>query len=175
MDPFERLLSRASSSFSGHDANRALWEAREALEAEHSQVVSYEMIASEKIAWSDFLMTTIPRLTEHMVAKGLPMLGGPAALLSVWRGEEIFLFDSREFFAAVREIEELDEDQLWVRIGEWRSAAGLSVPPESERAKSRSVKASQALALAPAVSERNSLGDADVRISEDASEIRTDE
>jgi hypothetical protein len=125
MDPFARLLSHAESSHDGHEANRVLWEAREALEAQNTNVVSYEMIAPEQIAWSDFLKTVIPKLTEHFTAKGLPMRGGSGAVLSVWRGGRIYLFTSSQFFSAISEIEELDEKTLWQKINEWRKTAGL--------------------------------------------------
>lgn len=163
MDPFSKLLERASSEIPGHEANRALWDARAELETQFNNVVCYEMVVNENDVWSDFLARTIPRLTEHLSAKGLPMLGGPSALLSVWRGESMFMFSSRQFFDVVRELEQLDEPAFWRQIGAWRSAIGLTVPREALQ-KSSPIPTARALAL----------GSADVRIS-DASGIRTDE
>src|SRR5262245_19288586 len=116
MDSFERLLARASSEIDGHDANRALWDARAELETRFTNVVCYEMVVGENDAWSEFLARTIPRVTEHLTAKGLPMLGAPSALLSIWRGRKMFMFESRNFFDAVREIEALDEGSFWKQI-----------------------------------------------------------
>jgi hypothetical protein len=153
MDPFERLLARASSEVTGHDANRALWDARAELETRYSNVVCYEMVAAEKDTWSDFLARTIPRLTEHLSAKGLPMLGGPNAILSVWRGDKLFIFDSASFFGAVREIQGLDESGFWKQIAQWRSAIGLSIPREAAGPRAL----------------------LDIRNSDDSSEFRTDD
>jgi hypothetical protein len=126
MDSFDKLLARASSEIPGLEANRALWEAREELEAQYTNVVCYEMVIGENDAWSEFLARTIPRVTEHFSAKGLPMLGAPSALLSVWRGDKLYLFRSKDFFDVIRELEELDERSLWKQISEWREAIGLS-------------------------------------------------
>src|SRR5687767_2617465 len=172
MDPFEKLLEHATSAVPGLEANRALWDARAELETQYTNVVCYEMVVNENAAWSDFLATAIPRVTEHFDAKGLPMLGGPNAILSVWRGAKLYLFDSRKFFDAVREIEQLDENSFWLQIAEWRKARGLSVPREAVRAAKSPVHPSQALALAPA-SSNNVRNSDDVRISDESSEIRT--
>jgi hypothetical protein len=153
MDPFQRLLARARSSVEGLEANRALWDARAELETQYSNVVCYEIVAAENVAWSDFIAAMIPRVTEHLSAKGLPMLGGPNAIIAVWRGEKLFLFDSDEFFGALREIEEADESAFWLKIGEWRKAANLTVPRESIRAASSPVAADRALAIAPPASD----------------------
>jgi hypothetical protein len=174
MDPFARLLEHATSAVPGLEANRALWDARAELETRFTNVVCYEMVVNENAAWSDFLATAIPRVTEHFNAKGLPMLGGPNAILAVWRDSKLFLFDSREFFDTIREIEELDENKFWLQIAEWRKALGLSVPREAVRAAKSPVHPSEALALAPVSSKDIVRNSDDVRISDESSEIRTD-
>lgn len=127
MQPFEALLERASDRVEGTGANQALWNIRAQLQAEYANVVCYEMVVDERSTWDGFLHLQIPRLTEHLSAKGLPMLGGPSVLLSVWSGPSLFLFDCESFFRAIREIEQVSPAELDRRIAAWRAELGLGL------------------------------------------------
>jgi hypothetical protein len=125
MEAFDRFLSHARSEVAGADANVTLWNLRKSLEAEHASAVLYEIVLTESSTWEGFLHQQVPRLTEHLTAKGLPMLGGPNVCISVWRGSSMFVFSCGSFFDAICEIEELDSTSLREHIGDWRVAIGL--------------------------------------------------
>lgn len=139
MDAFDRLITRASAVVEGPDANRALWDARQALEDEHTLVVVYEMVLGAQATWAGFLQQQLPRLTEHLGAKGLTMLGGSNVVLALWRGDVMYTFTCADFFGAIAEIEGMSLDTLRERIKDWRVSAGLS------RDSGRSIPALQAL------------------------------
>jgi hypothetical protein len=126
MQRFEELLAKAQAQIPGNDANRALWEVREAIEAEFASAVCYEMVLGPSSVWQEFLDVQLPRLTEHLLAKGLPLLGGPNVVLSVWRGSTMFMFGCSEFFDAIAELEHISRDELRARINAAREALGLS-------------------------------------------------
>jgi hypothetical protein len=126
---FDRLTALAESTVEGVDANRALWDARTELEKKYTNVVMYEMVPEEGIAWGAFLRAQLPKLTEHLFAKGIPMLGGPNVVLSVWRGSKLFIFGAGAFFDAICTVEGISHDELWIRISRWRIEAGLSAGP----------------------------------------------
>jgi hypothetical protein len=125
METFDRLLERARSSVHGSEANQTLWTLREELEARYRNVVLYEMVLGQDLSWDTFLKSLVPRLTEHLFAKGVPMLGGPNVIVSVWRGSTMFIFEPDAFFDAIREIEGISADELKIRISAWRLAAGF--------------------------------------------------
>ena len=150
MEPIDQLLKHAANEVDGQEATRALWDTRLELEQSYSNVVGYEIVLKENESWAEFLAFTIPRVTEHFSAKGLPLRGTASAILAVWRGRKMYMFDGPHFFEAIREIEGLDDGAFWIRIGEWRQDAGLTIPREAIQAAKQPVPMNRALAaLAP--------------------------
>jgi hypothetical protein len=133
MQPFDALFEHASSRVEGLEANQALWDVRRELETDYANVICYEMVLGDQ-SWNGFLEQQIPRLTEHLISKGLPLLGGPNVVLSVWQGSHMFMFRCAEFFQAIRDIEHLSPEELRGRIGDWRVGVGLPRHPHGKHA-----------------------------------------
>lgn len=129
MTTLDALLSRATASFEGPEANQFLWDARAELEAEYGSAVLYELVLDEATTLGSMLDAQLPRLTEHLRAKGLPMLGGPSLLVSLWRGSQAFVFRGGALFAAVAELEAITADALRTRLGAERVKLGIDEPP----------------------------------------------
>lgn len=109
------------------------------LEPHHATVVCYEIVLGASATWDGFLREQIPRLTEHLASKGLPILGGPSVVVSIWRGDQMFMFTSPRLFEIISDIESMSRDELLRRIEDWRVGIGLpSVPLEHGEARSLS-------------------------------------
>lgn len=137
MDRFDELLGHAFSKVAGGDANQTLWDVRAELEREHANVVCYELVLGREARWEELLDVHLPRLTEHFLAKGLPLLGGASAIVALWRAPaatadgtpsgdlELHLFRSPQLFSAIARMDGLTEVELGERLDRGRAALGL--------------------------------------------------
>ncbi|MCK6549215.1 hypothetical protein L6R52_25455 [Myxococcota bacterium] len=130
MADLDALLTRATSSFAGAEANQFLWEVRAELEEAHGRAVLYELVLDDAATLATMLETQLPRLTEHLRAKGLPMLGGPSLLVSLWRGPRAFVFRGDSLFTTVAELAGLTRDELRARLDRERLRLGIDEAPK---------------------------------------------
>ncbi len=122
----EKLLQAALLSVPGMELNQALWDLREARLQQHSNVVCYEIVLEPKQRWSDFL-NHLPKLSEHLKAKGLSQLPQGELLIIVWNNVTAHILDGDAFFGVIQRIENLDEAQLRARMQ--GRAALIALPP----------------------------------------------
>jgi hypothetical protein len=75
--------------------------------------------------FDDLLHVELPKLTEHLVAKRVSMLGAPWVLITCWKNDHAHIFSCDAFFDAIAAELEISTDELRARIVEWRREAGL--------------------------------------------------
>jgi hypothetical protein len=120
----DELLERAGKTVAGRDINETLHEIWEALDG---AAVGYEMILDGR-TFDDLLQRELPKLTEHFLAKRVPMLGAPFVILTLWHRDRAPIFSGDAFFDALALGLGITHDELRSRISRWRGDAGL--PPD---------------------------------------------
>lgn len=126
--PIERLLEASLVSVPGMELNRTLWELRETRLQQHNNVVCYEIVLKPKQSWSGFL-DHLPKLSEHLKAKGLSQRPKGELLITVWNHETAHILDGAAFFGAIQKIENLNDAQLSARM-QGRTALVALPPPK---------------------------------------------
>jgi hypothetical protein len=119
----EELLVQAGLIVPGAEINATLHGIREQMVG----CVGYEMVLDDRTL-EDLLHVELPKLTEHLFAKRVPMLGAPFVILTCWRGEQAHIFSGDAFFDALASGLAISHDELRSRISAWRGEAGL--PPD---------------------------------------------
>ena len=122
---FERLLKCADQIVAGLELNRVLFETREEMAV---PTVGYEVVL-DGMEFEDFFHVVLPKMTEHYLAKRLPMLGAPNVVLTLWRDDKAHLFSSESLVRVVCAELEIDETELKRRIVAWRTDAGFEPDP----------------------------------------------
>ena len=119
----EELLGQAGIIVPGVEINATLHGIREQIVGS----VGYEMVLDDR-TFDDLLHVELPKLTEHLFAKRVPMLGAPFVILTCWRDARAHIFSGDAFFDALASGLAISHDELRTRISEWRGEAGL--PPD---------------------------------------------
>jgi hypothetical protein len=135
MDAFDRLVGMATEHVEGPDANRAMWEARERLQAEFGRAVFYEIVADAEgpEAWERFMATQLVKLADHMKAKRVELPGARFMLILIWRNGIVHQFDAPAFWRSVAEIAETDVAALIERTERVRRARDEALASELRR------------------------------------------
>ena len=136
----EELLAQAGKTVPGVEINAVLFAMREQFSG---QAFSYEMVLDGRTL-DDLLHKELPKLTEHLFAKRVPMLGAPNVIITCWRDERAHLFAADAFFDAIALGLGVTHQELRTRISEWRGEAGLPPDPwmrPNERAPVRGLLA----------------------------------
>jgi hypothetical protein len=121
----EELLARAGRIVPGHEINAVLYDMREHF---GGHAFGYEMVLDGR-TFDDLLHVELPKLTEHLFAKRVPMLGAPNVILTLWHGAQAHLFAADAFFDELAKGLSVDAGELRGRISRWRSDAGFSPDP----------------------------------------------
>lgn len=122
---FDRLLARADQTVEGPDLNRVLYETKQEV---GPAATGYEVVVDDR-SFEEFLRVNLPLLTEHLLAKRMPMLGGPTLLVTIWRNDRAHIFGGDHFFEALLEVLDLTEEALRAKIRQARAALGLEPDP----------------------------------------------
>ncbi len=118
------LLGGAGKIVPGIEINAVLYGIREQLDSS----IGYEMVLDGRTL-EDLLYLELPKLTEHLFAKRLPMLGAPQLILTLWRDGRAHIFAGDAFFDALARGLALTHDALRDAIAGWRSDAGFLPDP----------------------------------------------
>jgi hypothetical protein len=123
----EELLGQAGRIVPGAEINAVLYEIRESFSGD---AFGYEMVLDGRTI-DDLLQVELPKLTEHLFAKRVPMLGAPNVIVTCWRDQKAHVFAGDTFFDAIAIALGLTHEELRSRLSEWRGAAGF--PPDPWR------------------------------------------
>lgn len=130
---FDELLARADQTVEGPELNRALFEAKQEIGA---GAAGYEIVVDDR-SFEDFLRVDLPRLTEHLLAKRLPMLGAPTLLVTIWRNGLAHIIRSDRLFEVLRNVLDLSKEHLRSRIRAARVEIGLEADPWGQAPEER--------------------------------------
>jgi hypothetical protein len=118
------LLGHAGKIVAGIELNSTLDEVRNAFQG---SAICYEMVL-DKRTFDDLLHVELPKLTEHLFAKRVPMLGAPHVVLTLWHHDKAHIFAADAFFDQLALGLAISQQELRARISRWRGEAGL--PPD---------------------------------------------
>jgi len=112
------ILELASSRVPGHEASAALSAIRDDAEGRLGRVTIVEVVLDEGDAadLEGLLDGKLQKASAYLVSKRFTALGGAAALIALWMGDFVYVFESRALFRAVAEALSLDLGALENRL-----------------------------------------------------------
>lgn len=116
----DELLAKAGAIVAGPELNARLSEIRDGIDG----AIGYEMVLDDR-TFEQLLHVELPKLTEHLVAKRVSMLGAPWVIITCWKNGNAHIFAGDVFFDAIAAGLEISTEELRARIVQWRREAGL--------------------------------------------------
>lgn len=118
----QALLSRAFVVVPGAEYNQAAYELRQ--EKEGTPFHLYEIVLEEEHTWTHVTDHVFPSLVRHLKYKSMDPLTGKGLVISLFFQDQFYLIECRDFIKLFREIEEIDEEELRLRIRKWLAQSG---------------------------------------------------